>query len=222
MYMLLSTNTYHEDWIFPYLKPYIKPDHKVVVFPFSFRDEWIANEMDWDNCYLAPSGKYYMECVGSFEAYGLNLSQVTFLNYFKDTAQHMSKVIANADILFFTGGLPEKAVARIESLGLTESIQLHQGLKIGVSAGALMHFPNYFVSPDDDYPELLYFEGLGTIDTPRFIEVHFDKENKAQLAAIEDAIGHHCNSVYAIGDQGAIFIRNGEWELIGDVQCFER
>lgn len=221
MYVLMSTNSHHEDWIFPYLSPLIQPAHKVAVLPFSFREEWISDEDTWNACYNGPESKYYLENVGPFERYGINLSeQVTFLNYFKDTPEQMRQACENADILFFTGGLPDRAVERIEALGLTEVIAAHPGLKIGVSAGALMLLPNFYVSPDDDYPELLYFKGLSLIDSSDYIEVHYDPSNPDQQIALQDALANHCSRVHAIGDFGAIFVTDSDWQMVGDVTCF--
>ncbi len=221
MYVLMSTNSHHEDWIFPYLSPLIQPEHKVAVLPFSFHEDWVSDEADWDACYNGPESKYFLESAGPFERYGIDLpSQVTFLNYFKNTPEQMRQTCEEADILFFTGGLPEKAVTRIEALGLTEVIAKHPGLKIGVSAGALMLMPNFYVSPDADYPKLLYFKGLNIIDTPDFIEVHFDLSNPDQQIALKDALANHCPQVHAIGDYGAIFVTDSDWQMVGDVRCF--
>lgn len=222
MFILLSNNNYHEDWIFEHLKPLIQPSDKVVVFPFAFHEDWIHSPETWETAYNPEDGKYYMENVGPFKHYGLDLSQVTFLNYFKHTPEEMKTLIHEADILFFTGGLPERAVARVEELGLKPSIENHKGLKIGVSAGALMQFPKFFNSPDDDYPELSYHSGIGTLEGPHFIEVHYEKNNLPQQLAIKDALKSHCEKIYAIGQNGALMVNEKGLKRIGEVSVFIR
>ena len=60
MFILLSNNNYHEDWIFEHLKPLIQPSDKVVVFPFAFHEDWIHSPETWENAYNPEDGKYYM------------------------------------------------------------------------------------------------------------------------------------------------------------------
>lgn len=224
MYFLFSANNYHEDWMFSELKPFLHPEQKVVVFPFSFNEDWISCEEDWNNCYSATTGKYYRENVAPFEAYNIELSNITFLNYFKDSPETMKNIINESDVLFFTGGLPEKAVERIERLGLKESIANHKGIKIGVSAGAMMHLSHFYVSPDKDYPELKYFDGLGTINDSAYVEVHFDSENIDQTDAVKHALENHATTVYAIGERGCL-MRDpdaSDFRMIGDVNVFKK
>lgn len=222
MFILLSNNNYHEEWIFQHLQPLIKPSDKIVVLPFSFHEDRICSPETWEKAYNPKDGTYYLESVGPFEAYGVDLKQITFLNYFKHTPEEMKTLIHQADILFFTGGLPERAVARVNELGLKDAIEGHTGLKIGVSAGALMQFPRFFNSPDDDYPELSYHEGIGTIENRHFIEVHYEKNNVPQQFAIKDALKHHCEKVYAIGQRGALLVDSHGLKRIGEVSVFIR
>lgn len=222
MFILLSNNNYHEDWIFEHLQPLIKASDKVVVLPFAFHEDWIHSPETWERAYNPKDGTYFLENVGPFQRYGLDLSQITFLNYFKDTPEKMKNLIHQADILFFTGELTEKAVARVEELGLKESIHNHEGLKIGVSAGALMQFPKFFNSPDDDYPELSYHSGIHTIERKDFIEVHYERHNRPQQYAIKDALKHHCERVLAIGQQGALIVDEHQLKRIGEVSVFIR
>ncbi len=222
MFILLSNNNYHDDWIFEHLKPVIKPDDKVVVLPFAFHEDWINSPETWDKAYNPENGTYYMESIGPFQRYGIDLNQIQFLNYFKHSTVQMEDMIRQADILFFTGGLPEKAVARVEELSLNKAIENHTGLKIGVSAGALMQFPKFFNSPDDDYPELSYHNGIGTIESTHFIEVHYEKSNIPQQFAIKNALASHCEKVFAIGQNGALIIDENSWKRIGDVSVFIR
>ena len=49
--ILLSHYTFHEDWAQETMKQYIKPTDRVAVIPFSFRNEWIKNKVDWDKAY---------------------------------------------------------------------------------------------------------------------------------------------------------------------------
>lgn len=222
MFILLSNNNYDEDWIFQHLQPLIKAEDKVVVLPFAFHEDWINSPETWEKAYNGENGTYYLENVGPFQRYGIPLNQIEFLNYFKHSPAQMEALIGEADILFFTGGLPERAVARVEALSLHKAIESHSGLKIGVSAGALMQFPKFFNSPDDDYPELSYHKGIAMIESPHWIEVHYEKSNLPQQYAIKNALASHCEKVFAIGQKGAIIVDDNRWKSIGDVSVFIR
>ncbi|WP_153801558.1 hypothetical protein [Haloplasma contractile] len=40
--VLLSTYSFHEDWIRNELEPYIDNNTKVVIIPFAFKQEWVS------------------------------------------------------------------------------------------------------------------------------------------------------------------------------------
>jgi len=129
-------------------------------------------------------------------------------------------MIKNSDIVFLTGGLPEVAVERVLNKGLLSSIG-DSKIIIGVSAGALMQLSNYFVSPDKDYPQFMYFQGLGLINKNFYIEVHYEG-NDVQKNGIKKVLKEKTDTVYAIKDTGGIIIDNNMITLRGDVVTFNK
>lgn len=219
MNVLMSTYSLHQDWIKKYLEPHIHGDSQVAILPFSFSEEWISSPESWDNAYNPVDGKYYNEIVDQFKAYGITESQIAWLNYFKDSPEDMKSKVMASDILFLTGGLPEKAAERIESFGLTQVLKDFSGHIIGASAGALIQLPNYFVSIDADYSEFAYHQGLGLVSQPYYIEVHYEGL-PTQKDAIEKALNERAEEVYALGDQGAIILHNNYQLFVGDVNYY--
>jgi len=129
-------------------------------------------------------------------------------------------MIKNSDIVFLTGGLPEVAVECVLNKGLLSSIG-DSKIIIGVSAGALMQLSNYFVSPDKDYPQFMYFQGLGLINKNFYIEVHYEG-NDVQKNGIKKVLKEKTDTVYAIKDTGGIIIDNNMITLRGDVVTFNK
>lgn len=218
MHVLMSSYNLHQPWIKKYLEPYIQAHHRVAILPFSFSDAWVTSAEDWEAAY-GHDGKYYEEIVVQFKSYGIASEQISWLNYFKDSPETMKAMINTSDLIFLTGGLPEKASERLVALGLVETLRQYKGHVIGASAGALIQLPAYYCSPDDDYPQLTYFEGLSLIEKPYYIEVHYENSS-TQRSCIDDALEHKTEELFALGDEGAILVHQHCEIHLGDIHYF--
>ena len=90
---------------------------------------------------------------------------------------------------------------------------------MGYSAGALVQLSEYHLSPDHDYPEFCYCEGLSYLDG-FYLEVHYTGE-EAQRAAIRRVLAERGKTVYALLPmRGALIAENGNVRCLGDVECF--
>ena len=147
-------------WLYDELKNYIQPTHRVAIIAFSFRDSRVKSLDDWNNLYSKDNGIFYDGIVGSFDAYGISEYNISFVNYFTDTKETAKRKIENADIIYFLGGLPDRMMDRIKEFDLRDSLMNHKGIIMGYSAGAVIQLAEYHLSPDDDYPEFRYYEGL--------------------------------------------------------------
>ena len=95
-------------WLYPDLKPYLKPHHRVAVVAFSFRSDRVKSLSDWNALYSPDQGKFYAGIVGGFAAYGIREEHISFLNYFADTPDSAKAKIQSADIIYFPDEPPEK------------------------------------------------------------------------------------------------------------------
>jgi peptidase E len=218
--ILLSQYNFHEKWCRDEILKYINSNDKVVVIPFAFSEKWISDSAEWQNAYSKNHGKYYKEIVEPFIDLDISENNITWLNFFEDTDEEMKRIIENSHIVFLTGGLPEMAIQRILNKGLLNSID-DSKIIIGASAGALMQFNNYFVSPDEDYPEFMYSKGLGLIKKNFYIEVHYE-ESDIQNNCIKKVLKEKTDTVYAIKDAGGIIIDNNKVTLLGHVITFNK
>lgn len=220
MNVLLSNYNFHEDWIRDELKEYIKENSKVVVLPFTFSEKWIRNLQEWDNAYSKENGKYYSGIVNPFLSFGVKEENIVWLNYFTDSSNEMIECINNSDVLFLTGGLPEKAVERILEKGLLDTLKNYNKLIIGASAGAMVQLSEYYISPDEDYEFFNYYKGLGLIDVEFNIEVHYIKSD-VQNECISKVLKGRQNKIYAIGENGGLILKNNLIKACGEVFIFE-
>ena len=208
-------------WLYEELKKYIKPIHKVAVVAFSFRDSRVKSLADWNVLYSKENGRFYSGIVGGFTAYGIHEESISFVNYFADTKESAKQKIETADIIYFLGGLPDRMMDRIKEFDLQDILMKHQGIVMGYSAGAVIQLAEYHLSPDDDYPEFGYYEGLPYLKD-FYLEVHYE-ETASQKAAIEKVIAERQKTVYATSLlKGAILVDNGNIRLLGDVKAYKQ
>jgi len=204
-------------WLRGELEKYIKPSHRVAVVAFSFRESRVRSLADWNALYGRDGGKFYGGIVGGFAAYGIPEENVVFINYFTDTGDSAKEKIKEADIVYFLGGLPDKMMERIKAFDLYDVLMDHSGIVMGYSAGALVQLAEYHLSPDEDYPEFRYCEGLPYL-RGFYLEVHYEG-NEAQDAAIRRVLEERRMPVYATACMsGAILVDNGTVKLLGDVK----
>ena len=149
-----------------------------------------------------------------------NFYNISFINYFADTKESAKAKIEKADIIYFLGGLPDKMMARITEFDLKDILMKHNGVVMGYSAGAVIQLAEYHLSPDEDYPEFKYYEGLPYIDD-FYLEVHY-KGTETQESAIQKVLKERKKTVYAtVCMNGAILIDNGTVKLLGDVKEYK-
>lgn len=207
-------------WLYDDLKNYIKPNLSVAVVAFSFRDNRVKSLSDWNALYSKETGKYYDGIVGGFASYGISEDNVSFINYFTDTKETAAQKIASAGIIYFLGGLPDRMLDRIKEFDLYDILLKHEGIIMGYSAGAVIQLSEYHLSPDDDYPEFKYYEGIPYLNN-FYLEVHYEGTD-VQDESIRRVLNERGKTVYATSLRaGAILVDNGSIKLLGDVKKFE-
>jgi len=206
-------------WLYNELKKYIQPNHSVVVVAFSFRENRVKNLSDWNALYDKKLGKFYNGIVDGFTSYGILEDNIVFINYFTDTKETAAQKIKNADIVYFLGGLPDRMMDRIKKFNLYDTLMQHKGIVMGYSAGAVIQLAEYHLSPDDDYPEFNYYEGLPYLQD-FYMEVHYEGTS-IQNEAIQRVLAERGKTVYATTiHTGAILVDNGDIKLLGDVKVY--
>ena len=217
--ILLESYDINAPWLYDELKKHIKPSHKVTIIAFSFRDSRVKSLVDWNFLYGKDGGRFYKSIVGSFDTYGIPEDSVSFVNYFADTKETAKNKIKNADIIYFLGGLPDRMMERIKEFDLQDVLMNHGGIIMGYSAGAVIQLAEYHLSPDEDYPEFGYYEGLRYLND-FYLEVHYEG-NDAQKASIQKVLRERKKRVYATSlMKGAVIVNNGNVKLLGDVKEF--
>ncbi len=215
--MLFSLYNFHENWAKDIVVKYINTDDKVLIIPFSFGDE-ISSDKEWQNPYSKSNGKYYESAVTPFVSYGIKEENINWINYFKDTKENAKVKIRNSNVIFLTGGLPDKMMSRLIEFDLIDDIEDFTGVIIGSSAGAMVQIAEYHITPDDVYPIFSYNAGLNMINNFD-IEVHFEG-TEVQNRYIKKVLEEKKDKIYAITNNGGVIVDNKKVILLGDTQVF--
>lgn len=217
--MLFSMYNFNESWAKDAVAKYINCNNKVLIIPFSF-EESISNDLEWQKVYGRDNGKHYKGIITPFLSFGINEKNINCINYFKDTIESGKEKIKNSDIIFFSGGLPDKAMCRLKEFELINEIENFTGIIIGSSAGAMIQIKEYHITPDEDYDTFSYNMGLSFIKDFD-IEVHYEG-TEIQKKYINKVLNEKKATVYAIKNTGGIIVDGNSITLLGDSQKFSR
>ncbi len=219
MNILLDGLDFDKAWAYDTLKSIIKKDFKITVIPFSFHEDRIKDAEQWENFYNKKNGEYYSMIVLPFLAYGIREDNIRWVNYFEDDKNSSKDKINTSDIIFFTGGFPDKIMSRLAEFDLTHTIEQHKGIIMGWSAGAMIQCYDYYISPDTDYPKFMCEKGLNCIKDFA-VEVHY-KNTEAQNESIKKFIDETCKKVYTTEAQSAIIVEGSKVILLGNANMYK-
>lgn len=215
--ILLNYYNFDGDWTEGKLEKYFR-DKKVLVVPLAFRDTQCWNTESFLAVY-GKGGEKYDSILRPFITYGHSEEDVKWLNYY-DKSTNFHTLIKSSDVLFFTGGMPEKAIARMRELDIADDVVNFEGVVAGASAGAMLQLDRYHVTPDDDYDRYGLWDGLGLVGGID-VEVHYLStpiQNECTRRAIVDLQ----RPVYQMWHEGGLLIENGVVTMLGNVQKIDK
>lgn len=215
--ILLNYYNFDGEWTEGKLEKYFR-EKKVLILPLAFRDCQACDNESFLSVY-GKGGEKYDSILRPFLSYGLNEEDVSWLNPF-DRMSNFHQQIASADVLFFTGGMPEKALQRLQELEIAQDVKNFAGVVAGASAGAMLQLDRYHVTPDDDYDHYQLWNGLGLVSGID-LEVHYLStpiQNQCTMRAINDLQ----RPVYQMWHEGGLLVENGVVTILGNVQKIEK
>ena len=202
------------------LKQYFNEKTRVCVIAFSYYDDWVYDAESWEKVYGRGVGNCYFETIDSFKPFGVKEENISFVNYFTDTEESAKEKIKSANVLYFTGGLPDRMMDRIKDFNLEESILSHDGIIMGYSAGAVIQLQEYHLYPDGDYTDFGYYKGLPML-SDFYLEVHY-RGLDIQDESVKKCLSERNKKIYVTHDHGGgIVVENGEIHIVGRVDVHE-
>ena len=173
---------------------------KVLVIPWSFYPDY-----DYDN--YRPGGDRYNKLIDQFIPYDIEEKDITWLDYYNDNHEIAVKKIKQADLIYLTGGLPDKLFERLEEFNILSDLENFKGVMLGISAGAVVQFQTYHLSPDRDYKKFNIYPGLKIINDFG-VEVHYGDRRWKQNRSLKKINQIIPRDYYTIPDAGAL-IKDG-------------
>ncbi len=211
--ILLSLYNFDEPWCFDILKKIINKNHKVLIIPFSYDDNWLRNGYDWNKYFNKINGTHYEEIVSPFLTYGIIEENIKWINHFVDNINEMKKKIRSSDIIFFTGGFPEKMMDKFKKYDLIDELESYDKIMMGSSAGAMVQISEFLITPDCDYDRFSYHKGLNLIKSFDIL-VHFENTEVQNLSILKN-IRENQKPVYSIPNDGAVIVMGNEVIALG-------
>jgi len=210
--ILLNYYNFDGSWAMPHLKKYVE-NKRVLIVPLAYRESQAWDNGSWQSVY-GKGGEKYDNILRPFLAYGYKENEIEWLNCF-DERNHAEQ-INNATLLFFTGGMPEKAIRRMDELKITDAVKSFDGVIMGASAGAMLQLDVYHVTPDEDYDSYGVYSGLGLVKGFD-LEVHYLATDLQQQCA-NRARRELGLPVYRMRHEGGLLVHNGKITVMGDVE----
>jgi len=136
--------------------------------------------------------------------------------------------LETADILFFSGGNTSHLMYWLEKSGLAELMPdlLKTRVYAGISAGSIVTAPSLALSSED---KKLYYEetfGYKNEKSLRFVDFHISPHlnspyfPKARKEFLEEIAKEIKEPIYALDDQSAIKVVDGEVEIVSEGKYF--
>lgn len=211
--VLLNYYNFDGEWARPHLHKYLQNLPQVLILPLAYRESQAWDSESWLSIY-GKGGEKYDNILRPFLSYGYREEDIVWLNPY-DGTEH-AQLINNAKVLFFTGGMPEKAIARMVQLGIVDAVKNFNGIVMGASAGAMLQLETYHITPDDDYPDYGIWQGLGMV-RGLDLEVHY-LATPLQDECSARAVGEIGLPIYKMWHEGGLIVDGDNITVMGNVQ----
>lgn len=193
---------------------------KICIIPVCCRSPLVTDAHSFTSyfCEKGTKGERYKNIL---MANGAVESNISFVNYYDPNSYSKKQRILDNQFILLPGGLMEQGIERIYETKLDSVLAEFSGTIIGFSAGAIMLFDEYLITPNKVYKELKLSKGLGILDGSKFmIDVHYDESDTQQKRAIETMCTLRHLNVFAIDQSGYIIVKGNSIVSSSGVRLF--
>lgn len=154
--------------------------------------------------------KYFRLFLGMFEEIGIYFEEAYVVDG-RMTAEQAQKVVSEADVVWLSGGSTPMQFYYFQKYGLDTILQQHDGIIIGMSAGAINMAVTSICTVSCGHKEQVIYHGLGCVDIS--VEPHFTK-NKFSDELIDLSKKYR---IYGLCDDGIIVCSKERIEFYGEI-----
>ena len=154
--------------------------------------------------------KYFGIFLNMFESAGIHFAEAYAVDG-RMSAAEAQKAVAEADVVWLSGGDTPAQLAYFQKYGLVKVLQEHEGVIIGMSAGSINMARTSICTLSCGHSKQEIYSGLGCVDIS--VEPHFVREN------VSDELIELSNDyiIYGLCDD-ALIVCSGEMiEFYGEV-----
>lgn len=175
--------------------------------PQNARFAFVASEFEVMH---EKTDKYFERFLNMFTVCGIEFSDARVVDG-RMTPEAAQKTVKDADVIWLSGGDTPVQFAYLEKYSLSDVLKVHDGVFIGMSAGAINMAETAVCTLDCGHDTEREYPALGV--SPYTVEPHFDAEH------ISDEILHFSEryEMFGIGDEGAILYDSLETRFFGKV-----
>ncbi len=204
------------------LREIIKPSFKVAIFPWAFKEEISAFELE--NDFFRKGSPRYNRYVLELKKTGISEDNITVCNCYSDSSSKLRDIISCSDVLLLPGGNPEMFFKKVVyDTEILYDIRHFKGIIIGESAGCELQLTRYFITAKNNYYKYFaFYDGFGVINNSFYIDVH-TVNNRNYLNKLQKVSNEKKADIYAIYDDGVVIYDrlSGVFEVYGNVKLFK-
>lgn len=195
------------------LKKIIKKNSRAAIFPWAFPTEIDGNKLNDE--YFKKEDIRYNRYIEALKKIGIQESNVIICNCYLFSTQKLKRIINNSDILLFPGGNPEMLFYNIlHRTELLYYLKHTSKIIIGESAGAVVQFKRYFATPENNfYKYFAFYDGIGIINDPFYIDVHTINETE-YVSFLQEVANNKKKVIYAILNDGYLIYDRNKNEVL--------
>jgi len=188
-----------------YKKPLFTSGDNIWVLPVCTMPDDVKDKSDFELKY-SRNGKLSKKLNDCLIQSGADETHIHYLNYYRPVDGEIKENIRTSDYIILPGGEMSSGYRRIRTFGLDAILRDTSATITGISAGALILFQEYFITPNWYYKTFSFDTGLGLLDPDWMIEVHYSSEDEKQNAYLRYVRQIRPQTrIYAIQETGYLF-----------------
>ncbi len=178
------------------------------------REKFVFVASEFEKAYEITD-RYYKWFLNMFDEAEIYFGQAKVIDG-RMTKTEARKMIEEADVVWLAGGDTITQFHYFQEYNLDKVIKEHEGIVIGMSAGAINLSKNAICTEICGHDKFEIYEGLGCVDIS--VEPHFDIQDVSN-ELLELSTDYE---IYGLCDEGVIVYKDGIYEFYGEVYKIEK
>ena len=173
---------------------------------------FIASEF---NDFQEINDRYFKLFLNKFQNTGIRFSDCCIVDD-RMTKEESQRAVKDADVIWISGGDTPTQFKYLKEYGLDKILKNHNGVIIGMSAGAINMAKIAICTTTCDHHQQEIYKALGLVDIS--VEPHFDYTHVTD--ELLELSNDYC--IYGLCDDAAIICKDGNAEFLGDIFILDK